>query len=111
MKRPTSLKQNDEEITDETELSNLFNQYFANVGQNLARNIQDNGINPLDNMGDASLNSFSFQATTPIEIHNIIKSIENKKTSLNNMPIFILKKISHIISPLLSDIFNHSISA
>ena len=110
-KRPTSLKQNNAEITDETEMSNLFNQYFANIGQNLANNMQNNGINPIDNMGDASLNSFSFQATTPIEIHNIIMKIENKKTSLNNIPIFILKKISHVISPLLSDIFNHSINA
>ena len=42
---------------------------------------------------------------------NMIKLFENKKTSLNNIPIFILKKISFIISPLLSDIFNHSINS
>ena len=48
-------------------------------------------------------------ATTPQEIFNTIKTFDNKKSSLNNVPTFIIKKISHIISPLLSEIFNQCI--
>ena len=92
-------------------MCNIFNEYFVNIGTNLAANIDSTDINPLNYLGNASLNSFSFMATTPIEVHNIIKHLDNKKSSMNNVPIFILKKISHIISPLLSDIFNHSINA
>ena len=91
-------------------MCNIFNQYFINVGPNLASSIQTNDINPINYLEDRLPNSFSFMATTPQEIFNIIKNFENKKSSLNNIPIFIIKKISHIISPLLSDIFNHSIN-
>ena len=109
-KTPHSLIHDYEEITDKTQMCNIFNQYFVNVGSNLASSIQTNDINPINYLGDRLPNSFSFMATTPQEIFNIIKNFENKKTSLNYIPIFIIKKISHIISPLLADIFNHSIN-
>ena len=73
--------------------------------------MQNSDINPLNYLGNACPNSFSFMPTTPLEIHNIIRHLDNKKSSMNNVPIFVLKRISHIIAPLLSDIFNHSISA
>ena len=108
-KLPTSLLCNSDVVTDEKEISNIFNRYFINVGPNLANTLQNIDINPINYMGDRRLNSFSFIATTPQEIINVIKQFKNKKTSLNNIPIFILKKISHIIAPILSDIFNCSI--
>ena len=41
----------------------------------------------------------------------IIKLFKNKKSSINYIPVEIIKKVSHIISPLLSQLFNESISA
>ena len=108
---PTSLMHESNEVTDVTRICNIFNHYFANIGQNLANTIPNNDINPLDYLEDRNLNTFSFMATSPQEVFNIIKRFENKKTCLNNIPIFVLKKISHIISPLLSNIFNHSIDS
>ena len=109
-KIPPSLMHDSDEITDSKKICNVFNQYFVNVGTNLASTIHNNDINPINYLGNRQQNSFSFMATTPLEVFNIIKKFDNKKSSLNNIPIFILKKISHIISPLLSDIFNHSIN-
>ena len=109
-KTPHSLIHNSDEITDGKKLCNIFNQYFVNVGPNLASTIQTDELNPINNLGDRCPNSFCFMATTPQEIFNTIKKFENKKTSLNNIPISIIKKISHIISPLLSDIFNQCIN-
>ena len=108
-KIPPSLMHDSDEITDSKKICDVFNQYFVNVGTNLASTIHSNDINPINYLGNRQQNSFSFMATTPLEVFNIIKKFDNKKSSLNNIPIFILKKISHIISPLLSDIFNHSI--
>ena len=107
---PPSLKHDSDVVTDEMKICNIFNQYFVNVGSNLASTIHTNDLNPINNLGDRHQNSFSFMATTPQEVFNTIKKFDNKKSSLNNIPIFILKKISYIISPLLSDIFNHSIN-
>ena len=109
-KTPHSVIHDYNEITDKNQMCNIFNQYFVNVGQNLASSIQINDTNPINYLGDRLPNTFNFMATTPQEIFNIIKNFENKKSSLNNIPIFIIKKISYIISPLLSDIFNHSIT-
>ena len=109
-KTPHTLLQDDDEITDKKEICNIFNRYFVNVGQNLADAIPNNNLDPLNYLGDRHLNSFCFLATTPQEVYNTIKKFDNKKSSLNNVPIFIIKKISHIISPLLSDIFNHCIN-
>ena len=41
-KKPTSLMHNNSEITDETRLCNIFNEYFVNIGKNLALKIPDN---------------------------------------------------------------------
>ena len=107
---PPSLMHDSDVVTDEKKICNIFNQYFVNIGSNLASTIHTNDLNPINNLGDRHQNSFSFMATTAQEVFNTIKKFDNKKSSLNNIPIFILKKISHIISPLLSDIFNHSIN-
>ena len=60
-------------------------------------------------MGDSSINSFVFHETSEIEISNMIGKFKNKSTTINNIPIFIIKKISHLISPLLANLFNESI--
>ena len=109
-KTPNSLMHNDDEVIDRKKICNIFNHYFVNVGHNLASAINNNSINPINYLGDRSLNTFSFMATTPQEIFNTIKTFDNKKSSLNNVPTFIIKKISHIISPLLSEIFNQCIN-
>lgn len=37
---PDTFKHNEEEITDPVEIANKFNEYFTNVGPNLASIIQ-----------------------------------------------------------------------
>ena len=60
-------------------------------------------------MGERQINSFIFSETSATEVLSIINKFKNKKTTMNNIPIFVLKKIAHIIAPLLSDLFNDSI--
>ena len=109
-KIPHALIHDDDEVTDCKKMCNIFNHYFVNVGQNLASAIQNNNINPINYLGERCLNTFSFMATTPQEIFNTIKTFDNKKSSINTVPTFIIKKVSHIISPLLSEIFNQCIN-
>ena len=72
-KVPSSLGHDSDEITDEKEISNMFNRYFVNVGPRLASTLQNTDTNPINYLGDRRLNSFSFMATTPQEIMNMIK--------------------------------------
>ena len=96
-------------VTNDDKISELFNEYFTNVGNNLASGIPNNNINPLSYMGERIINSFIFSESTSNEVIKVIKNFKNKKSTLNNIPIFILKKVSHIIAPLISELFNDSI--
>ena len=91
-KTPHSVIHDYNEITDKNQICNIFNQYFVNVGSNLASSIQTNNTNPINYLGDRLPNTFNFMATTPQEIFNIIKNFDNKKSSPNNIPIVIIKK-------------------
>ena len=71
--------------------------------------ISNININPLSYMGERTVNSFIFSESTTNEVLKVITDFKNKKSTLNNIPIFILKKISHIIAPLISELFNDSI--
>ena len=104
-----SLIHENKTIDQETELANTFNNYFVNIGHNLIDNINNQNINPLDFMGERTINSFVFLETDNNEIYNFIQNFKNKKTRINNIPIFVLKKVSHVISPFLSELFNESI--
>ena len=108
---PSIIKHNDNFISDHNTMCKIFNNFFVNLGANLANNITGNASNPLSYLGPRCTNSFSFTGTTSQEVFNIIKQFKNKKSSLNNIPIVVFKKISHIISPLLAEIFNESILA
>ena len=96
-------------ITDEKHISKIFNEYFVSIGSNLAENITRNNVDPISYLDNQSGNLFYFHPTTPYEIAKIINSFKNKATSKDNLPVFIIKKVIHILSPMLSDLFNESI--
>ena len=96
-------------IDDKIEVANLFNNYFVNIGHNLINNNINHNINPITYMGDRLTNSFVFHETNSFEISNMIAKFKNKSTTINNIPIFVIKKIAHIIAPILVQLFNESI--
>ena len=108
---PPIINYDDEIISDHKEMCKVFNNYFVNIGANLANTITGNASDPLNYLGPRCINSFSFMGTTPQEVFNTIKKFKNKKSSINNIPIVVFKKISHVISPMLSELFNESIVA
>ena len=56
-------------------------------------------------MGSPATNSMVLFSCTPDEIMDIISELDNSKSS--DIPIRIIKKASHIISPILSEHFNN----
>ena len=66
---------------------------------------------PLAFMGNRLNQSFFFQNTNVAEISDLISKFKNKKTTVNNIPTFVIKKISSVISPMLAELFNDSVSS
>ena len=60
-------------------------------------------------MPDRNQTNFNPSPSSSNEVASIISSLENKSCHVNTIPIYIYKKINHLIAPIISNIFNESI--
>ena len=104
------LRDNDGgEINNPTEVSNMFGYYFSNVAVNLDMSIPLSQADPMSYMPPLVNSSFFAFPTTPTEVQKIIKSLPNKSCNINTVPVFIYKKLSLYLSPIICNIFNTSV--
>ena len=92
------------------EISNIFNDFFVNIGRDIAESVDsgpDDHRQYLNHINQP--NSFFFRPVTPIDISVIIKSLKNKSSNINNFSVKILKSICDLISLPLTQIINHSL--
>ena len=111
-KFPTEFRINNESITDPIQISNHFNNYFANAGLNLASNmnVHHSIQNFTDYLNKPSNIDFTFESTSENDIYNIINNLKNKNsTGKDEISNKLLKSIKHIISKPLSVIINQSL--
>ena len=64
-------------ISDGTLISNTFNEFFVNVGPNLAKKIPNQNISPLQFMSDPLMNSIFLSLVTAEETREILSSLKN----------------------------------
>ena len=118
MKPKNNLKQNviqklifnNAIYTNGNDISNIFNDFFVNIGNNIAESVDcslDDHRKYLNHINQQ--NSFFFHPITPIDISIIIKSLKNKSSNINNFSVKILKSISNLVSFPLSEIINQSL--
>ena len=105
---------NGNEVTDAKVMSDEFNNYFCNVGANLAKNLPPPKLN-MDfkyYLPPSRLNSFVCDSISYTEIQSMISKSKSKKScgldSLNAN--FILEFENYLIQPL-HYIFNQSITS
>ena len=108
------LYDTDNSITDDTtKISNIFNKYFVNVGSELSKKITTQTCPRNKKLKSivTPKNSFFLKPFTIQEIENYIKKLNpQKSTPRHSVPIYIIKQISTIISPIITNIFNICIS-
>ena len=72
----SKFRLNDGSLTEnKSMISNKFNEFFVNVGPNLAKKIPETGINPLHYMGSPEKQSIFLSNITCTEIINIIANL------------------------------------
>lgn len=88
-----------------------FNDYFVDVGRDIAENIDASPTDPLGYLKGNFPQSFRLFETSPDEVVNVILGLKEKKcNTLEQIPVHVIKYISSIISPHLSSIINQCFS-
>ena len=108
---PNKLLVEDTEINDPKAMADAFNNFFANIGNNLTKTIPRVNKSPLQYLTTPSQDNFFLFPTTTVEIENdIIRLNANKSTGPFSIPVTVLKATKHAISKPLEIIFNASFS-
>ena len=89
-------------------IANKFNEYFVNVGPNLAKSIKKNDTIKFENYLEGNYPESMF--AEPVTEYEIITEIEklntNKSAGYDEISSKMVKKIKHEISKPLAHIFN-----
>ena len=108
---PIKVVKDNHEITNTRDICQAFNDYFSNIGKNLAETIPSTNTTPCSIMGESVRNSFFMYATTRKEIEiGISKLKSSKATGPFSIPIGLLKLASLSLSIPLKLIYNMSFS-
>lgn len=111
---PTSLKDaNGLEISSKQDIANLLNEFFANIGTNLATKINSSQANkPSYYMGTQNTSSMFIYPTDEREILKIIsKTAKKKSQDAFCLSMAIIKDIKHEIIAPLTTLCNLSLSS
>ena len=109
--QPTSLKVDNNYITNNTTISNTFNDFFSTIGVKLSQKIIPTDTSFETYLDKPNENSFFVQAVTKEEVRNYISSMKSGKSNgPNSIPTDLLKLVSGVITGPLAAILNKSFS-
>jgi hypothetical protein len=99
-------------VSNPKDIANAFNNYFINIGPQLATNIvQPDNIAFSDYLITPTDHTFDFQRVTTTEVMKVIDNLKNKTSSgLDNISNKLLKHVKMEISEPLTLIINQSLS-
>ena len=109
--KSTILLTDNQEITDPKLVADTFNQYFANISNNLAKTDPNVSNSPLGYLGSSPVDSsFVFYPITQSEIENEISLLKvGKATGPHSIPPDVMQILKSVISKPLEIIFNLSL--
>ena len=111
---PISIEHNNTLITDPNKIANTFNDYFANIGTDLAENICEYGNNEMyqQYLQTSSQCSCTFEKINKDDILTIINKMDNKSSSgYDGLSNKIIKTIKNEINKPLTYIINQMITS
>ena len=91
---------------DKQRIADAFNDYFINIGPNLASNIPPSRGHHLDYMGTPITNSLYLTPITPTEIMNCLMKLKRSAPGIDELNPTIIKQIAGFIANPLSHTFN-----
>ena len=106
---PTSVFHENRDITDPDIIANMYNDYFINIGKNLATNLNGN-ISYKNYLKMPSKTTCHLERVTTSDVENIIDKLKNKSSSgYDGISNTILKSIKSVIINPLTLIINQMV--
>ena len=103
----TKLVINNNEVTDENEISNAMNDYFCSIGQNIANGLNTTNTNFQQYLKNRITDTFYLK---PVIEHDVLKEIEKlkikKSSGPDDMPNKLIKKSKYVLIKPLTIIYN-----
>ncbi|CAB4036522.1 Hypothetical predicted protein, partial [Paramuricea clavata] len=97
------------QISQPTELAECFNNYFTNIGPDIAKNI-DNGDRNFKDYITTTTSSFNFQTVSESNVYRLRLSLNPRKsTGIDKIPAKIIRIAAPVITNSLTKIFNLAI--
>ena len=107
----SEIKVNNEPISSAAEMAEVFNDFFATIGSNLASEIQPSAIEPEFYLQPTDT-MFSLKPPSASTVSRLLNQLDTKKaTGLDRIPSKLLKLSSSIVGPSLAYIFKSCINA
>ena len=107
----TNFLHNNTTINEGQAISDLFNDYFTNVGPNLAKNIPASRNSPQDYLKGSFPQSIYLKPVTEKEICLIIKDLKNSASGWDDISALALKQSAPFISDILVYLCNLSLTS
>ena len=109
---PKYVFKDDRKVDDPAEIAEVFNEYFVNIGPNLANNIPNSNTNFRNFLKDQNPQSMFFAPAVEEEIKDIVNNLNAKKScGYDDITNFLLKNIVNEIITPLTHILNLSLSS
>ena len=109
---PSFFLVNNQKLSNQEQIANNFNKFFANIGHMLASNIRTNNL-PLFSsfLGNPLQENFTFTLVQSPEIQKIINNFKSKSSvGSDNLSMKLFKRISNTIVIPLTFIINQSLT-
>ena len=97
------------QISHPKELAECFNNYFTNIGPDIAKNIENGDRNFKDYI-TITTSSFNFQTVSESNVYRLLLSLNPRKsTGIDKIPAKIIRIAAPVITNSLTKIFNMAI--
>jgi hypothetical protein len=105
------LNSNGKLVTDQKTVSKLFNNYFVNVADNLAKKIPKPNTKYQDYLKNPNEHSIYLQETTPDEVGKLVTKLDSKKSAdIYGISGKMIKEGGFVMVEIITLLFNMSIS-
>lgn len=105
------LFHNGQYIVDTKNISNIFNNYFSNVGENLASQIENVNVDHMHFMKNKANKTLYLSPVSENDIIDVVNKFKNKRSKdSENLNMVLIKKLIHLLVVPLAHIFNQSLN-